>query len=113
MDTKYPGEAVRNRKPEIILISLVTLAFVYAFPRALVHWLGTGSPWTPYFHLYGLGAVVFLIGLRVITASRSCRFGRGRDTFWFKILLGGFVFFAALHAAWILAALHLPFKGGL
>ncbi|MBU1694659.1 MAG: hypothetical protein KKC51_11940 [Verrucomicrobia bacterium] len=88
------------------------LAFIYAFPRAIIRWLGESNPWTPYFYLYGLGLVTFLIGLRIILRARACQPGRGRDTFWFGVLLAGFIFFAVLHAAWILAALYFPFKGG-
>lgn len=94
-------------------VAVAVVAFVYAFPRALLRWLGPSNPWTPYGYLYGLGLVTFLIGLTVILRARSCRFGRGHDTAWFVVLLLGFAFFAVLHAVWILAALRLPFKGGL
>ena len=101
----------KGRAPEVAAIAFAVLVFVYAYPRALLRWLGQDSPWTPYFHLYGLGLVVFLIGLRIILASRACQPGRGRDTTWLAVLLGGFAFFALLHAVWIWAALAVPFKG--
>ena len=103
---------MRSRKLEIILIIAGVLAFVFFFPRLIIRWLGETSPWTPYLYLYGLGLVTFLIGLRVILRARSLQFGRGRDSAWFVVLLFGYAFFALLHAAWILASLYLPFKGG-
>ncbi|HOW97756.1 MAG TPA: hypothetical protein P5567_13615 [Kiritimatiellia bacterium] len=78
----------------------------------MIRWLGESSPWTPYLYLYGLGLVTFLIGLRVILKSRACQPGRGHDSAWLAVLLLGYAFFALLHAAWIMAALYIPFKGG-
>lgn len=88
------------------------LVVVFVFPRLLRRWPGLDSPWTSYLYLYGLGLVTFVIGLRVILSSRACQPGRGHDRFWWRVLLWGYVFFASLHAAWILAALYLPFQGG-
>jgi hypothetical protein len=58
-----------------------------------------------------MGLIFFLIGLWVILKSGACRPGRGHDRFWLGVLIGGFIFFALLHAVWILAALHVPFLG--
>ncbi|MBP7829338.1 MAG: hypothetical protein KA248_05430 [Kiritimatiellae bacterium] len=99
-------------KLQIPLTAAGVLAFVYFFPRAVIRWLGESSPWTPYLYLYGLGLVTFLIGLRIILKSRACQPGRGRDSFWLGVLLAGYALVAGLHAAWILAALYIPFKGG-
>ena len=38
--------------------------------------------------------------------------GRGREGFWFLVLIGGFLFFLLLHGLWILAALRAPYLGG-
>ncbi len=94
------------------LVALVCLAFFFGFPRLLIRQLGMDSPWVSYFYLYGNGLIVFLVGILIILRSGACRLGRGRDTFWFLVLLAGYVFFAALHAVWTLAALHIPFRGG-
>jgi hypothetical protein len=59
-----------------------------------------------------MGLVVFLVGLWIILATGACKPGRGHDTFWLGVLIGGFIFFAGVHALWILAALKLPFYGG-
>ena len=101
-----------SRKSEPLVILAATIAFIYISPRAVIRWLGESNPWTPYLYLYGLGLVTFLIGLRVILKSRACQPGRGRDSAWLVVLLLGYAFFALLHAAWILAALYLPFRGG-
>lgn len=101
-----------GRQASNLLIAAGVVAYVFLFPRLILRWVGESSPWTPYLYLYGLGLATFLIGLRIILRARACQFGRGRDTFWFAVLLFGYVFFAALHAAWTLAALYLPFRGG-
>jgi hypothetical protein len=93
------------------ITALVILFVVYFYPRFLVRTLGPADPWTSYLYQYGMGLMVFLVGLALILRTGACQLGRGRDGFWFKVLLGGFVFFAALHALWILAALHIPFLG--
>jgi hypothetical protein len=101
----------RNRKL-IPVVAAVILYTVYAYPRYLIGSLGLDNPWTPYGYLYGFGLLFFLLGLWLIRAAGACRPGRGHDRFWFGVLIGGFVFFASLHAVWILAALHLPYRGG-
>jgi len=91
---------------------LIILIFVFVFPRFLISVLGPGNPWTSYLYQYGLGLVAFMIGIKLIRRTGSYKKGRGHDDFWFKWLIGGFIFFAVLHAVWILLALYLPFKGG-
>jgi hypothetical protein len=93
-------------------ITVVLLAFIYTYPRLIIAWLGEGSPWTSYLYLYGFGLVFFLMGIYIILRSGACRLGRGRDSFWFGVLFAGFVFFAAMHAAWIVAAQKIPYLGG-
>lgn len=95
------------------LVFLAMLAFFYFFPRIIVHAFGEASPWTSYLYLYGNGLIVFLVGLWLILRSGACQFGRGHDTRWFIVLMAGFVYYAAIHAIWILAALYVPVKGAL
>lgn len=102
-------------RPSLLLRAVALssiLVIFFLFPRLLVARLGLENPWTSYAYLYGNGLVVFLIGLWIVLRSGACRFGRGRDTYWFVVLLLGYLFFAALHAGWILAATRLPFHGG-
>ncbi|MCB0420855.1 MAG: hypothetical protein KDD61_07655 [Bdellovibrionales bacterium] len=89
------------------------LALIYSYPRLIVGWLGEENPWTSYLYMYGFGFVFFFCGILLILKTKSCQLGRGRDTFWFNILLGGFVAFASFHAIWIYLALYMPVKGGL
>jgi len=93
------------------LVAAGLLMIIYALPRLLVRWLGESDPWASYFYQYGFGLIFFLIGILLIRLSGACRPGRGRDRLWFRVLLGGFVFYAAGHALWIWAALRVPFLG--
>ena len=89
------------------------LAIIYAFPRILVNTLGKENPWTNYFYMYGFGAIFFGFGIVLILKTGACDLKLTRDKYWFKVLIGGFVFFASLHAIWIVLALIIPVKGGL
>jgi hypothetical protein len=88
------------------------LVFTFVFPRLLLQWMGPADPWTSYLYQYGFGLVTFAIGIGIILRSGACRVGRGRDGIWLGVLLGGFVFFATLHALWIVAAESFPYLGG-
>ena len=95
-----------------LLSILAVLVFAFSYPRLLVSWLGEANPWTSYLYMYGLGFVVFFIGLVTIRKSKACLPGRGRDGFWYKVLIGGFVMFATLHGTWVALALYMPHYGG-
>ncbi|MEX0321910.1 MAG: hypothetical protein AB3N63_07100 [Puniceicoccaceae bacterium] len=94
------------------LITVVLLAFVFIFPRILISLLGEANPWTSYLYQYGFGLIFFLMGIYIIFKSGSCKLGRGHDSFWFGVLIGGFIFFASAHALWIVASLTIPYAGG-
>jgi len=95
----------------IVAIIGAICTFTYAWPRFLVNAFGLDSPWTSYLYMYGFGFVTFAIGIALILRKGSCQFGRGSDTFWFKVLIFGFVFFASLHGIWIILSLTIPYKG--
>jgi hypothetical protein len=99
------------RVPPLVVIPIL-LAVVYFYPRMLIDRFGLDSPWTSYFYQYGFGFLAFTIGIWIILSSGACQPGRGRDGFWFLVLIGGFVFFLLLHGVWIIAALRAPFLGG-
>lgn len=61
--------------------------------------------WLPYIYLYGVGGLIFFSGLRIITRHRALNLQFRKHRYWFWILLGGFIWYAFLHAAVILAAL--------
>ncbi|MBU0678206.1 MAG: hypothetical protein KJ626_08800 [Verrucomicrobia bacterium] len=96
----------------LVVIPLI-LVVVFAFPRFLVFKLGAGNPWTSYFYQYGFGLMIFIIGIWLILKTGACDCERERDCQWFIILLAGYVFFAVMHAAWIMLALSVPYLGGI
>ena len=68
--------------------------------------------WWPYLYQYGLGVVIFLIGTYLILTRKSCVLSRRQDCFWFGVLIAGFLWYAGIHLAWYLAAIHvMPEQG--
>ncbi len=88
------------------------LAIAYFFPRFLVNTLGMENPWTSFFYLYGFGAIYSGLGVLLVLKTGACRLDRPRDRFWMKMVIGGFFYFAALHAVWIYLAVSIPYLGG-
>lgn len=89
------------------------LLFAFYFPRFLIQTLGPAHPWTNYFYLYGFGFFYTGSGLLLVLKTGACRLDRPMDRFWFKLVVGGFCYFAALHAVWIYLSLSIPFRGAL
>ena len=96
---------------KFLIVGTLCVALAYFFPRFLVSCLGEANPWTSYFYLYGFGVVFFGVGIYIALKSGACQLGRGRDSFWFKFLICGYLGFASLHATWIQLALSFPFLG--
>ena len=92
----------------VLMLALIT----YMYPRFLIQSFGADSPWTSFLYLYGHGFIFFSVGLWTILKTGACQLGRGYDTFWFKVLIFGFVFFATIHGTWVWLALSMPVKGG-
>ena len=61
--------------------------------------------WLPYLYQYGLGAVIFVVGLVITLKSGSFDIKRKVHRRWFGVLIFGFVWYATLHGALTLAAL--------
>jgi hypothetical protein len=61
--------------------------------------------WLPYIYQYGLGAVIFIVGIVITLKSGSFipRFRLHRK--WMSILILGFVWYMTLHGSLTLAAL--------
>lgn len=87
------------------------VVFCFYYPRLLLSLWGPEHPWTNYFYLYGFGFFYTGSGLLLAIKTGACRLSRPRDRFWFKVVVFGFLYFAILHAGWILLALSVPFKG--
>jgi hypothetical protein len=98
-----------NKNSVLLIFGLVLTVFLY--PRFLLLLFEKSSPWMSYLYMYGFGLITFVLGIKLIRKSGACVPGRGRDGFWYKVLLGGYAFFAFLHGFWIFIALYLPFKG--
>ena len=105
MDAKEKRALVMTIVPTVAL-------FIFVYPRFLIQVLGEANPWTSYLYQYSFGLVFFAIGILLILKTKACQPGRGYDRRWFRALIGGFVFFASVHAIWILMAIYIPYKGG-
>ena len=63
--------------------------------------------WLPYIYLYGVGGLLFTIGLVVTIKSGSLDLKRSGHKMWLAILIFGFIWFMVMHALWNLAALEI------
>lgn len=69
--------------------------------------------WWPFLYQYGVGLVIFVVGVGLILRYKGCDLSRRQDRFWFGVLLAGFVGYMGMHLVWYWAALHvLPPVGG-
>ena len=88
------------------------LVFAFFFPRFLIQTLGASNPWTNYLYLYGFGFIYSGSGVLLVLKTGACNLDRPQDNFWFKMVIGGFVYLAILHAVWIYLSLSIPYLGG-
>jgi hypothetical protein len=63
--------------------------------------------WLPYIYLYGVGGLLFLIGVVVTVKSGSLDLKRKSHRTWFAILFFGMIWFMVMHALWNMAALEI------
>ena len=61
--------------------------------------------WLPFFYLYGVGGIAFIIGMLIIIRSNALRLTFQRHLKWLLVLIYGFLFYAALHAFLIYVAI--------
>lgn len=61
--------------------------------------------WWPYLYQYGVGLIIFGIGLALILGYKSCNLARRQDRFWFGVLLFGFLWYSGIHLLWYMVAL--------
>ena len=63
--------------------------------------------WLPYIYLYGVGGLLFLIGVIVVVKSGSLDLTKTYHRTWLVILFFGLVWFMVMHALWNMAALEI------
>jgi len=61
--------------------------------------------WLPFLYLYGVGGFIFLIGIYIISKSRSLKRERQRHKKWFYVLIFGFIYYVGIHSFFTLAAI--------
>ena len=69
--------------------------------------------WWPFIYQYGVGLLIFCIGLFLIIRFKACDLSRRDHRFWLGVLIGGFLWYAGMHFFWYMAALYImPASGG-
>ena len=63
--------------------------------------------WWPFLYQYGVGLIIFTIGITLILRHKSCNLERQNDRFWFGVLIFGFLWYAGIHFLWYMAALNI------
>jgi hypothetical protein len=61
--------------------------------------------WLPFIYLYGVGGIVFTVGMFLILRRKALRLSYHRHKKWFWLLIFGFVFWFSLHAIFIILAI--------
>jgi len=61
--------------------------------------------WLPFIYLYGIGGIVFIVGLFLILRTNALRPSYLRHKKWLWLLIYGFFFWAGLHAFFIYLAI--------
>ena len=62
--------------------------------------------WLPFIYLYGVAGIAFLIGTILIIKTNALNLSSQSHKNWFIILLFGFIYYAGIHATFILIALR-------
>ena len=62
--------------------------------------------WLPFLYLYGVGGISFLFGLFIILKSNALRTNYQKHKKWLWVLLYGYLFYAAIHAMFIILAIE-------
>ena len=61
--------------------------------------------WLPFIYLYSVGGAAFLIGIYLITKSKSLNTDNNNHKRWLYILIFGFFYYAGIHGSLILLAI--------
>jgi hypothetical protein len=65
------------------------------------------NSWLPFIYLYVVGGFFFFLGIFLITRYGAINLKKKQHKFWMKVMIFGYVYFAALHASLTIAALYL------
>jgi len=61
--------------------------------------------WLPFIYLYGVGGIIFLLGMFLVLKSDSLNLKRSHHRIWLFILFLGFAWYVVIHSTVSLAAL--------
>ena len=61
--------------------------------------------WLPFIYLYGVGGIIFLLGMFLVLKSDSLNLKRRHHRIWLFILFLGFAWYVVIHSTVSLAAL--------
>jgi len=61
--------------------------------------------WLPFIYLYGVGGMIFILGMILVLKSRSLNLKRRYHRIWLFILFVGFAWYVVIHSTVSLAAL--------
>ncbi len=61
--------------------------------------------WLPYIYLYGVGGIAFIVGMILILKTSALNLTQLKHRKWLVVLLFGFMYYAGIHGALIIAAL--------
>lgn len=63
------------------------------------------NTWLPFIYLYGVGGIAFVVGMLLILRTKALEVSSERHKKWLWVLIYGFLFYAGLHATFILLAI--------
>ena len=63
------------------------------------------NTWLPFIYLYGVGGIAFILGMLLILRTKALKVSFERHKKWLWVLIYGFLFYAGLHATFILFAI--------
>ena len=63
------------------------------------------NTWLPFIYLYGVGGIAFILGMLLILRTKALEVSFERHKKWLWVLIYGFLFYAGLHATFILLAI--------
>ena len=61
--------------------------------------------WLPFFYLYGIGGIAFLLGTFLIYKTGALRASHETHKIWICVLFYGYFFYAFIHALFIYLAI--------